>query len=436
MITFIRWNHHSPLLMHMKRSFFALLLFNLACIVAHAQQLWRYDNTNYKAIYFKEACDLITKTPDILLLDVRSPGEYADTSQSIGSRIGRLKGAINISIDSVEKQYNELLPYKGKTILVYCSHSFRSRRVSKFLADSGFTKIYSLNGGMTEVDREPEAAFPCKASLYTTSIPYKLMGPEDAAAFIRNENNIVLDVRPAAQFNGTDSTEANNIGRIKGAINVPKTNFDQSIPGLEKYKDKPILVYALSVSDAMTAASQLKTAGFKNVAVLFDGFDRFLLHFHSTSQLRKEGIIAAPAYQLTGVRETVDLVNNSPGLVIADMRPKDEFQNKSKQDFYNLGHIKDAVNFTDGTQLEEYLKGKPKNTPVLIYGTFSAAAAAQQMNTMLDIDVAPICKKLATEGYSNVHLLFAGLFWMVWASANVDGQQDAKGILTDYGGLY
>ncbi|HEV3324595.1 MAG TPA: rhodanese-like domain-containing protein [Puia sp.] len=420
----------------MKQSSLAALLFSLTCFTARAQQLWRYDNANFKAIYFKEACDLIAKTPDLVLLDVRSPGEYADTSQSIESRIGRLKGSINVSIDSVQKHYTDLLAYKNRTILVYCSHSFRSRRVSKLLADSGFTHIYSLNGGMTEIDREPDAAFPCKASLYTTSVPYKLMGPEDAAAFMKNKNNVVIDVRPAAQFKGIDSVEAKNIGRIKGAINVPKANFDQSIPGLEKYKDKPILVYDLSVSDAMTAASKLKAAGFKNVAVLFDGFDTFLLNFLSSSDIRKELVTAAPAYHLTGVQEAVDLVNNSPGLVIADMRPKDEFQNKSKQDFYNLGHIKNAVNFTDAQQLEEYLKGKPKNTPVLVYGTWSAAAAAQQMNNMQDIDVAPICKRLSSEGYTNVHLLFNGLFWTVWASANVDGQQDAKTILTDHEGLY
>jgi rhodanese-related sulfurtransferase len=420
----------------MKQSLLALLLFILTGFATGAQQLWRYDNTNFKAIYFKEACDLIAKTPDLLLLDVRSPGEYADTSQYISSRIGRLKGAINVSVDSVQQHYNDLLPYKGKTILVYCSHSFRSRRVSKLLADSGFTHIYSLNGGMTEVDREPDAAFHCKASLYTTGVPYKLMGPEDAATFMRNKNNVVIDVRPAAQFNGTDSIEANNIGRIKDAINVPKDNFDQSIPNLEKYKDKPILLYDLSVSDAMTAASKLKAAGFKNVAVLFDGFDTFLLNFSSISTVRKELVTAAPAYQLTGVREAVDLVNSTPGVIIADLRPKDEFGNKSKDAFYNLGHIKNAVNFSDETQLEEYLKGKPKNAPVLVYGTFSAASAAQQMNNMKDIDVAPICKRLSAEGYTNVHLLYGGLFWMVWAESNVDGQQNAKTILTDHEGLY
>jgi rhodanese-related sulfurtransferase len=418
----------------MKRSSLAALLFSLACFTARAQQLWRYDNTNFKAIYFKEACDLIAKTPDLVLLDVRSPGEYADTSQFIASRIGRLKGAINVSIDSVQRHYNDLLAYKNRTILVYCSHSFRSRRVSKLLADSGFTHIYSLNGGMTEIDREPDAAFPCKASLYTTSVPYKLMGPEDAAAFIRNPNNVVIDVRPAAQFNGADSVEANNLGRIKGAINVPKASFDQSIPSLEKYKDKPILVYDLYTDNAMTAAAKLKAAGFKNVAVLFDGFDTFLLNFPSSSKVRKELITTAPAYYLTGVQEAVDLVNHSPGLVVADMRPTDQFGNKSDQAYLNLGHIKNAANFTTASQLEDYLKGKPRTTPVLIYGAQSAAG--MQMNNTPAIDLAAVCKKLASEGYTNVHLLFDGLFSLVWASANVDSQQDAKTILTDHEGLY
>jgi len=417
----------------MKYISLAFLLLSLAYIPADAQQSQLYDNTSYRAIYFKEACDLIAKTPGLLLLDVRSPGEYADTSRFIASRIGRLKGAVNISIDSVQKHYNDLLSYKDRTILVYCSHSMRSRRVSKLLADSGFTKVYSLNGGMTEVDREPDAAFPCKASLYTTAVPYKLMGPDDAAAFISDKDNVVIDVRSPAQFNGADSVEANNIGRIKGAINIPKTSLDQSIPGLGKYKDRPILVYDLFTSDAMTAAAKLKAAGFTNVAVLFDGFDTFLLNFSSSSPVRKQFVTAAPRYHLTGVREAIQLVNQSPAPVVADMRPADQFENKAKPAYFNLGHIRNAANFTSASQLEEYLHGKPKNTPILVYGGFSAAN--QQMNGSA-VDLAALCKKLAADGYTDVHLLYDGIYSLVWASANVDGQQDAKTILTDHEGLY
>jgi len=93
----------------MKFASFVNLLLTLTCLTSRAQQGPAIDNTSYRAIYFKEACDLIAKNPDLLLLDVRSPGEYADTTRYISSRIGRLKGAINISIDSILAQYHDLL---------------------------------------------------------------------------------------------------------------------------------------------------------------------------------------------------------------------------------------------------------------------------------------------------------------------------------------
>src|SRR6185312_11495538 len=194
-------------------------------------------------------CDLIKNNPNLVVLDVRSPGEYADTSRFTGSRIGRLNGAINVSIDSVPKHFKDLQAYKGRPILVYCSHSQRSRRVSKFLADSGFTNVYSLNGGMTEVNRTPDAGFPCKSSLYTSNLSYKIMSPDDAVAFVKDKNNLVLDVRPMAQFNGTDSLESNNIGRFKNAINVPQDQLDQQMDKLAKYKERPILVVELSLTE-------------------------------------------------------------------------------------------------------------------------------------------------------------------------------------------
>ncbi|MFB9843374.1 rhodanese-like domain-containing protein [Mucilaginibacter ginsenosidivorans] len=418
----------------MKPRYLALLLFSLAGLTAGAQQLQLYDNTNYKAIYFKQACDLISKTPNLVLLDVRSPGEYADTSQYVGSRIGRLKGSVNISIDSVEKHFNDLKALKGRPFLVYCSHSQRSRRVSKFLADSGFTNIYSLNGGMTEVNRTPDAAFPCKSSLYTSNLPYKLIPPDDAVAFVKDKTNLVIDVRPAAQFNGTDSAEFNNIGRFKNATNIPHDQLDQQIGKLAKYKERPILVVDLSLTAEVNAAEKLTKAGFKNVSVLYDGIDAFILRFPSASRERKELLTGEPGYKLVGVKETVDLLNNSPNTVVADIRPKDQFENKAEQKFLNLGRIKNAVNLVSQEQLEGYLANKAKTTPVLIYGSFSAGTRG--MKGMPVASPSELAKKLAAEGYTHVYLLYNGIYDVVWSAANVDGLQSAKGILTDHEGLY
>ncbi len=417
----------------MKAKILGMLICSLFYISVKAQLNQRFDNTNYKAIYFKEACELMAKNPNLLLLDVRSPGEYADTSKYLTSNIGRLKGAVNISIDSIDKHFNELKAYKDRTILVYCSHSQRSRRVSKFLADSGFKSIYSLNGGMTEVNRTADAVFPCKSSLYTTSMPYKLIGADDAIAFIRDKNNVVIDVRPASQFNGKDTDEYANVGRIKNAINVPLSTMDSEMANLAKYKDRQVLVYELYSNDAMAAALKLNKAGFKNVNVLFDGFDNFLINTPSSSKLRKELITGTPSYKIVGVRETIDLVNNQPNLVVADLRPKEQFENKSTESFYNLGHIKNAVNL-NAADLDTYLKNKPKTTPILIYGAFTSAMKG--MKDMAPADVSTVSKQLAAKGYTNVYLLYDGIYSVVWSSANVGSLKDAANILEDHKGFY
>ncbi len=418
----------------MKTKILSLFICSMFYITANAQLGQRFDNTNYKAIYFKEACQLMASNPDLVLLDVRSPGEYADSSKYITSNIGRLKGAINISIDSVDKHFIDLKAYKNKTILVYCSHSQRSRSVSKFLADSGFKSVYSLNGGMTLVNETPDADFPCKASLFTTAMPYKFMGPGDAVAFIRDKNNVIIDVRPASQFNGTDTAEFANVGRIKIAVNVPLSTLDAAMAGLAKYKNSPVLVYELNSNAAMQAAIQLTKAGFKNVNVLFGGLDTFLSNTASSSPVRNELTTGAPAYKIIGVNETIGLVVNSPDLVVADMRSKTDFENKSKDNYYNLGHIKGAIDFSPAG-LDDYLKGKPKHTPILIYSSFNSANS--RMSGMHpEPNVSIVSKHLADNGYTNVYLLYDGIYSVVWASANAEGSKDAVNILTDHAGLY
>ena len=57
----------------MKLRYFALLLISITGFAVSAQQLQLYDNTNYKAIYVKQACDLIQNTPNLVLLDVQMP---------------------------------------------------------------------------------------------------------------------------------------------------------------------------------------------------------------------------------------------------------------------------------------------------------------------------------------------------------------------------
>ncbi len=76
---------------------------------------------------------------DVVVLDVR------DSSETIG---GKITKAIQIPVGAVAKRIGELEKHKNKTLLVYCKSGARAAAACKELSNSGFEKVYSLNGGL------------------------------------------------------------------------------------------------------------------------------------------------------------------------------------------------------------------------------------------------------------------------------------------------
>lgn len=78
-------------------------------------------------------------TPDAVIIDVRTPAEFAG---------GKLPGAKNIDIFSKDftNQIDKL--DKDKTYLLYCRSGNRSGQACNIMAGLGFTKLYNLAGGV------------------------------------------------------------------------------------------------------------------------------------------------------------------------------------------------------------------------------------------------------------------------------------------------
>ncbi len=188
---------------------------------------------------------MAASNPGFVLIDVRSPGEYSDTSQYNSLNMGHLKTAININVDTILKNVALLEPYKNKTLVLYCSHSQRSPRVSKLLSENGFTDFYNLNGGMSQLNQMTEKEFPCKSEWLVSNLKYTNLSSTEAIDLIKKDPKlIILDIRPAAMFNSKDSLIENNIGHIKNAINIPYAELDKRLGELEKFKNKPVFVYS------------------------------------------------------------------------------------------------------------------------------------------------------------------------------------------------
>lgn len=86
-----------------------------------------------------ELTKLIQEGGDLLLIDVRTEGEY---------KKGHLPGAIVIPYDGFETRYNELLEYKDREVVLYCHVGGMGDYAGKVLIKNGFTKVKNLDGGI------------------------------------------------------------------------------------------------------------------------------------------------------------------------------------------------------------------------------------------------------------------------------------------------
>ncbi len=92
----------------------------------------------YKTISVSDANAMIQSSPNLLVVDVRTPQEYAQ---------GHLKGATNIPLSDLPVQIGGL--DRNRPILVYCQTGVRSAQASAILVNAGFTQVYDMDGGIT-----------------------------------------------------------------------------------------------------------------------------------------------------------------------------------------------------------------------------------------------------------------------------------------------
>ncbi len=85
----------------------------------------------------------------------------------------------------------------------------------------------------------------------------------EATQMINRQDALVLDVREQAEF-----AQAH----ILNARGLPLSQLEARIGDIEKFKDKPLILYCATDNRSSTAAATLKKRGFSNVVVLSGGF--------------------------------------------------------------------------------------------------------------------------------------------------------------------
>jgi rhodanese-related sulfurtransferase len=80
-----------------------------------------------------------------LLLDVRTPGEFAAY---------HVPGALLIPVDELGRRYQELDP--DRPTICICEHGIRSEAAAAFLAGRDFAEVATMRGGMSRWTGEVE----------------------------------------------------------------------------------------------------------------------------------------------------------------------------------------------------------------------------------------------------------------------------------------
>ncbi|MCJ8168053.1 rhodanese-like domain-containing protein [Atopomonas sediminilitoris] len=87
------------------------------------------------------SAEQLSTKPAALLLDVRSPNEYA---------AGHIPGAHNISHEQLAARLNELSAYQQQPVVVYCHSGARTRMAISQLEAAGFSQVLHLQGDFIE----------------------------------------------------------------------------------------------------------------------------------------------------------------------------------------------------------------------------------------------------------------------------------------------
>lgn len=96
------------------------------------------DNSlGYVQITGEEAMTMMAEQEDYVILDVRTPEEFAEK---------HIVGAVNIPNEEIDEAPIEMLPDLDQLILVYCRSGNRSKQASEKLVKLGYTNVYEFGG--------------------------------------------------------------------------------------------------------------------------------------------------------------------------------------------------------------------------------------------------------------------------------------------------
>ena len=117
-----------------------MLAFMVTCFVGCEEKntsVSTESQNSYIQIQMDEAITMMEEETDYIILDVRTPEEFAEK---------HITGALNVPNESIGTEEIKELQNKDQLILVYCRSGNRSKQASEKLVALGYTNVYEFGG--------------------------------------------------------------------------------------------------------------------------------------------------------------------------------------------------------------------------------------------------------------------------------------------------
>lgn len=95
------------------------------------------QGASFRRVSMADAVSIMQTNNDYIILDVRTPAEFA---------AGHIPGAINLPTQDIAIGDTEPLPDLNQMILVYCRSGSRSLQAAGMLSEYGYTNIIEFGG--------------------------------------------------------------------------------------------------------------------------------------------------------------------------------------------------------------------------------------------------------------------------------------------------
>ncbi len=318
--------------------------------------------TNYNEITLPELMKKKQGDHNIVIVDVRSRGEYYDTvSRGKQSNIGRIKGAINIPVQELQQNpdaVKQLEAYKDKDIYLICSHSYRSRSASRILLNNGFTHVNNVQGGMTEWYRRYDELAPYRDEFLEKGIIYNNISPGQLLDQLTAGKKVLLiGLRNTPQF-WFDSFNVKLYRYYPLFKNTSYFMYADSLKILEEAKkdnDRPVVLFNLVNNGAAELAEWLTRKGVPNASYLVGGPN--LCYEYSSNKQNPKATEKLFALQ-SNVHFITPVIyckmSGDKNVQMVDLRHDTVFNKINSGVKHDFKHLKNAVNFFAAKGLSQF----------------------------------------------------------------------------------